>query len=171
MAAPRIGGIHRDARPRSRPTSRCRRWKQSTTKGSTAHSCHQGELGTVRVRARATRAVDACRPRRWYAARPGPAYAVVNGADHSARCSRRERSRTQTLDAASVLLLATSGAERDLRSASPTTIDRREVSRFLQSRARHTEPCKFRERVCAPFAAETWVARKPRNSPATAFAS
>jgi hypothetical protein len=54
--------------------------------------------------------------------------------------------------------LATCGAQRDL--CSPVADDgRREVPRFLQSRARHTEPRKIRERVCAPFAGQTCVAR------------
>jgi hypothetical protein len=67
------------------------------------------------------------------------------------------------------LLLATCGARRDLLSP-VLDDDRREVPRFLQSRARLTEPRKFRERVCAPFVAQTWVARisstsQPRRWP------
>jgi hypothetical protein len=42
---------------------------------------------------------------------------------------------------------------------SPTTI-RREVPRYLESRARRAEPCKFRMGVCDPFAAQTCLERQ-----------
>ena len=72
----------------------------------------------------------------------------------TARIGRQGRQAVAARDAQ----FATCGAERDLRS--PVADDnRREVPRFLESRARSAETRKVRKRVCAPFAAQTCVAR------------
>ena len=56
------------------------------------------------------------------------------------------------------LPFASCGAQRDVRS--PAADDgRRELPRFPESRARRAQTRNFRERVCAPLAAQTWVAR------------
>jgi hypothetical protein len=72
------------------------------------------------------------------------------------RPSSKRTSHTTTSDMVSQI--ATSGARRDLGSP-VSDDDGQELPRWSQSRAGYTLPCKFRERVCVPFAPETWVAR------------
>ena len=85
-----------------------------------------------------------------------------NRPQHRVRDTRAEAKASLGPRVAAHLPFATCGADRDLRSPVADG-GRRELPRFPESRARCAETRNFRERVCAPLAAQTWVARISRT--------